>query len=117
MDNHASNIPANAQQFKIKDFTAFLYKVILGIFLPLNTMSVVQPVNQGIIACFKRKWWAKLVSWLLEKAGQGWDKLGHLASPDVKQAMLWVRDVLRDIPEEVVKNCWRKAGILRFEVN
>ena len=24
---------------------------------------------------------------------------------------------LRDIPEEVVKNCWRKAGILPFEVN
>ena len=57
------------------------------------------------------------MSWLLEKAGQGWDKLGHLAFPDVKQAMLWVRDALRDIPEEVVKNCWRKAGILRFEVN
>ena len=31
--------------------------------------------------------------------------------------MLWVRDALRDIPEEVVKNCWRKAGILPFEVN
>ena len=52
------------------------------------------------------------MSWLLEKAGQGQDKLGHLASPDVKQAMLWAWDALRDIPEEVVKNCWRKAGIL-----
>ena len=35
----------------------------------------------------------------------------------MKQAMLWARDALRDIPEEVVKNCWRKAGILPFEVN
>ena len=49
--------------------------------------------------------------------GQGQDKLGHLASPDVKQAMLWAQNTLRDIPEEVVKNCWRKAGILPFEVN
>ena len=51
--------------------------------------------------------------------GKGQDKLGHIhvASPDVKQAMLWARYALRDIPEEVVKNCWRKAGILSFEVN
>ena len=57
------------------------------------------------------------MSWLLEKAGQGRDKLGHLASPDVKQAMLWARDALRGIPEEVVKNCWKRASILPFEVN
>ena len=84
MDNNASHIPANAEQFKIKDFTAFLYKGILGICLLPNTMSVVQPLDQGIIACLKRKWRPKLVSWLLEKAGQGRDKLGQLASPDVK---------------------------------
>ena len=56
MDNNASHIPANAEQFKIKDFTAFLYKGILGICLPPNTMSVMQPLDQGIIACLKRKW-------------------------------------------------------------
>ena len=49
------------------------------------------------------------------RQGKRRDKLGHLASPDVKQAMLWARDALRDIPEEVVKNYWRKAGILPFE--
>ena len=59
----------------------------------------------------------KLVLWLLEKAGQGQDKLGQLASPDVTQAMLWAWNALRDIPEEVIKNCWRKAGILPFKVN
>ena len=56
------------------------------------------------------------MSWRLEKAGQGRDKLRHLASPDVKQALLWVRDALRDILEAVVKTCWRIAGILPFEV-
>ena len=28
-----------------------------------------------------------------------------------------MRDALRDIPDEVIKNCWRKAGILPLEVN
>ena len=43
---------------------------------------------------------------------------GQLASPDVKQAMLYARDALRDIPDEVIKfNCWRKAGILPLELN
>ena len=32
-------------------------------------------------------------------------------------AMLWAQDALRDIPDEVIKNCWRKASILLFEVN
>ena len=64
MDNHASHIPVNAEQFKIN--TAFLYKDILGIFLPPNTTSVVQP-----LVCFKRKWRAKLVSWLQGKGGTG----------------------------------------------
>ena len=31
--------------------------------------------------------------------------------------MLWARDALRDIPEEVIKNCWQNAGIHPFEVN
>ena len=45
----------------------------------------------------------------MKKAGQGQDKT---ASPDVKQTMLWARDALRDIPDEVIKSCWRKTGIL-----
>ena len=33
----------------------------------------------------------------------------------MKQAILWVLDALRDIPNEVIKNCRRKVGILPFE--
>ena len=34
---------------------------------------------------------------------------GQLASPDVKQAMLWARNALRDIADEVIKKCWRSS--------
>ena len=47
--------------------------------------------------------------------GAGAGQAGQLASPDVKQAMLRAWDALREIPN--VTNCWRKAGILPFEVN
>ena len=72
---------------------------------------VVQPLDQGIIACLK------MGEACVMAAGQGRDKLGQLASPDVKQATLWAWDALRDIHKELIKNCWRKAGILLFKVN
>ena len=46
------------------------------------------------------------MSWLHEEGGAGAGQAGQLASPDVKQAMLWARDALRGIPDEVIKNCW-----------
>ena len=51
------------------------------------------------------------------EGGVGAGQAGQLPSPDMKQAMLWVQDALRDIPDEVVKNCWQKVSILPFEVN
>ena len=67
---------------------------------------------------FKRKWQAKLALWVAAgKGGAGAGQAGLLASSDVKQATLWALDALRDIPDEVIKNCWQKVGILPFEVN
>ena len=40
------------------------------------------------------------------EGGAGAGQAGLLAPPDVKQAMLWARDALKDIPDEVIKNCW-----------
>ena len=60
-------------------------------------MFVVQPLDQGIIGCFNHQWQVKLVSWLHEEGGAGAGQAGQLASPDMKQAILWVQDALRGI--------------------
>ena len=68
-------------------------------------MFVVQPLDQGIIGCFYHQWQVKLVSWLYKEGGAGAGQAGQLASPDMKQAILWAQDALRCIPDEVIKNC------------
>jgi hypothetical protein len=38
------------------------------VFLPANTTSVVQPLEQGRIACSKAHHWRQLVQWVLDEA-------------------------------------------------
>ena len=68
-----------------------------------NATSV---VRQGIIACFKCKWRAKLVWWLHWEdgaAGFSWWEAGYVVGAGCT--------------DEVIKDCWWKACILPFDVN
>ena len=51
------------------------------------------------------------------EGGAGAGQAGLLASPDVKQAMLWAWDALKDIPDEVVKTAGKRSVSSPFEVN
>jgi hypothetical protein len=85
------------------------------IFLPANTTSVIQPLDQGIIAAVKTHYWRLLVRWLLTEAGaaENKDKSLRELKPTSYQMMQWLQQAWTQcIAHSVIRNCWYKAGIL-----
>jgi hypothetical protein len=85
------------------------------IFLPANTTSVIQPLDQGIIAAVKTHYWRLLVRWLLTEAGaaENKDKSLRELKPTFYQMMQWLQQAWTQcIAPSVISNCWYKAGIL-----
>jgi hypothetical protein len=77
-------------------------------FLPPNTTSKLQPLDQGIIACFKKRYRKKQISW-------GLDQLEIGANPykiDQLQAMRWSVAIWRGIEPVIISNCWRHTRLL-----
>jgi hypothetical protein len=94
-------------------FDTIELSAMLIVFLPANTTSHVQPLDQGIINSFKLKYRAFLVRWLIRQydglpAGTNLSKV----VPDAKQALLWSTQAWQQVTEECISNCWRHAGIL-----
>ena len=85
------------------------------VFLPANVTSVVQPLDQGIIAAFKAHYRRQLVRWLISES----DKPGNEGkmifefAPDLYHMMQWVHSAWSThVSQETIRNCWRKAGIV-----
>jgi hypothetical protein len=84
------------------------------VFLPANTTSVVQPLDQGIIACTKAHY-RKLVQWVIaeaEKIECSGKSLKDLC-PTFYQMMHWLNTAWKECVSPLsTRNCWHKAGIL-----
>jgi hypothetical protein len=92
---------------------------ITCIFLPKNTTSVIQPLDQGIIQSFKIRFRRFLAEWILQEydrilkvggpnSGQAMSKV----NADMMQCMLWVEAAWNQTTPECIRRCWRKAGII-----
>ena len=77
-------------------------------FLPPNTTSVIQPMDQGIIAAFKCHY-RKLV--VLDMLNQIEEKEKH-EQIKTKQSIIYISEAWRKVSEETIKNCWRHADII-----
>ena len=53
MDNASSHMLRNAEEVELHGFKALKLSNVTILFLPANTTSWVQPMDAGIIACFK----------------------------------------------------------------
>lgn len=82
-------------------------------FLPKNTTSVLQPLDQGIISCVKRKFYAHKADYQFDQylAGKAPDKQ-QPTKVDVWHGMLWMKRAWDQVSPETIQNCWRHAGIL-----
>lgn len=79
-------------------------------FLPPNTTSKLQPLDQGIIRSFKRFYRTEIVRFLI-------DCLKNGKEPKIKllMAMKYARKAWLSVSEETVKNCFRKSHFLKDE--
>lgn len=73
-------------------------------FLPPNTTSKLQPLDQGIIRSFKRFYKTEIVRFLI-------DCLNNGKEPKIKllMAMKYARKAWLSVSEETIKNCFRKS--------
>ena len=91
-------------------FRGFQFDNVVCLFLPPNVTSVIQPLDQGIIAAFKSHYRRQHVAFNLQELDKG------VKQKEIKVNMLqvlqWMREARRHVQGETVANCWIKSGIL-----
>ncbi len=82
-------------------------------YLPANTTSVLQPLDQGIIRTFKVYYRKLLVEYLLDLS----DNEKEYTPITTTQTIINIYKAWRKVNESTIVNCWRKAGILINNTN
>lgn len=84
-------------------------------FLPPNTTSMIQPLDQGIIKNFKLFYRKLLLKMVISKADLG-EKASIIAnSVNVLDAVKWIAEAWDSVKVETIKNCFKKAGFVLTE--
>jgi hypothetical protein len=82
--------------------------VILEFFEPNMTLFV-QPLDAGIIRCFKAHYRNAMCMRALDLDEAGEEDIYKL---DILEAMVMVRDAWKKVSPETIANCWKHTGIL-----
>lgn len=78
-------------------------------YLPKNTTSVLQPMDQGIIRSFKCHYRKRLIRHVLLQIQES-DLIASNVEIDVMQAMRWSLSAWDSVTKTTVFNCFKKAG-------
>ena len=82
-------------------------KAIELVFLPLNTTSKTQPMDQGVLRSLKTKYRRKIIKRLIRAV----DMKKNLPQTLVLDAMQLLQSASSEVWELTIKNCFRKSGI------
>jgi hypothetical protein len=85
---------------------------LLVIFFEPNCTSQVQPLDAGMIQTAKALYRKRQITWVLRQIADTPIGVAPQLKCNVRQAMEWFMQALREVPAETVKNCWIKTGIL-----
>ncbi|EGZ23940.1 hypothetical protein PHYSODRAFT_480573 [Phytophthora sojae] len=77
-------------------------------FLPKNTTSRLQPLDQGIIRSVKSKYSKKKVMDSVERYYDDRDQI----KVDLYTALKWSKEAFDGVTSKTITNCWKHAGIL-----
>ena len=78
------------------------------IFFPVNTTSVLQPCDQGIIKCFKGYYRKRLIQKLITMIDNG--KEPSELKINLLDAMYMAKAAWNEVKQSTIKNCFKKAG-------
>lgn len=100
----------NAACHKICDDTVL--QNIKVVFLPANTTSLIQPLDQGVIRSFKCHYRKNIVSKQLLHLECGLSLKEFSKKIDVLEALQMIKSAWFNVTPETICNCFRKAGII-----
>jgi transposase len=112
-----------------RDFTAQNRKVLLFIdncsahceiklsnvkieFLPANTTSLVQPLDQGVIKSFKSYYRKNLLQHLITQTITHSGNRPPSYEINLLDAIYWIISAWREVKDTCIQNCFKKAGFL-----
>ena len=86
------------------------------IFLPANTTSVLQPLDQGIIQCLKLHYRKRLLRRVISQIYNGCGAETEARSVNILDACQWIAAAIEEIRPSTVHKCFSKCGLnLNFE--
>ncbi|CAG8650870.1 11623_t:CDS:2, partial [Scutellospora calospora] len=103
-NNQSQARSGRSRPYTIPDLTGLRLTNIKLHFLPPNTTAHLQPMDAGIIKCFKSKYKQKYIQHLLTQFEQGEDIQ--------KDAIYYIAESWNEVSETTIMNCWKKTGIL-----
>ena len=112
LDNSPSHVVNSTKVGKFCGFSTLELSNMTLVFLPPNAKSVVQPLDQGIIASYKVEYKKKLLQWILSQYDDATLKDLRKVVPNIRHAIMWSYEVWSELDAHLIKNCWRMAHIL-----
>eukprot|EP00731_Ephydatia_muelleri_P034134 Em0048g10a len=113
-DNASSHGVADTLLTKVGSLDAFRLSNLLLLFLPPNCTSVVQPLDQGIIAAFKAHYKGKLARYMVQQydIDSSQDLQALSLKTNLKQAIIWFVAAWQELSVTTILNCWCKSRVL-----
>lgn len=84
-------------------------KSIEIIFMPSNLTSTLQPLDQGIIKCFKSFFTSKKLTDIIERIESGNDVFQSYKRLTIKDAIIYIHFAWQDVSTETIVNCFKHA--------
>lgn len=88
---------------------------IRALFLPPNVTSLVQPMDQGVLECLKKKYRRRLLQFLLQNTEGEGTVVEFLKKTTMKDVVYWVADSWDEVKAETLKKSWN--NILKVDDN
>ena len=88
------------------------YSNIKVVFLPPNTTSMLQPLDLGIIKCFKVHYRKSFLSHVIAKLETSSSASEIVKSVTILHALRWAAQAWERVSVETIKKCFRNSGIL-----
>ena len=117
LNNASSHVISSAKVGKPRGLSTLELSNMTLVFLPPNVTSVVQPLDQGVIASFKIQYKKKVLRWVLSEYDDATLKDIRKVVPTIRQGIMSSYEIWSELDAQIVRNCCRMARILPITWN